>query len=187
MRILGIDPGTVVTGIGVIDCTEDKITLLNLDSLNFSTRQPLHTRLKKIYDGCIKKIEIYKPEVLAIETAFYGKNIQSTLKLGQARGVAIIAGLNSNLEVFEYSPREVKQSVTGKGAAAKSEVLFMIKNILGIKENPEYIDSSDAAAVALCHYYKTHGMPQGLVKSKSRGKSTDWKKFIEDNPHLIAN
>lgn len=180
MIILGIDPGSVVTGIGIIRCEGDKVKMIELDAVVLKPKDILTKRLKIIYDACLKKIKKYKPDELAIETAFFGKNIQSTLKLGQARGVAIIAAVNSNMNVSEYSPREIKKSITGNGAASKEQVKNLVKRILDIKEDPVYIDSSDALAVALCHHYSLQNL---IVKSGNRKNS--WKKFFEDNPERI--
>lgn len=180
MIILGIDPGSVVTGIGIIQCKDDKVKMIELDAVVLKPKDKLTKRLKIIYDVCLQKIKKYKPDELAIETAFFGKNIQSTLKLGQARGVAIIAAVNSNMNVSEYSPREVKKSITGNGAASKEQVKNMVKRILGISEDPVYIDSSDALAVALCHHYNL----QNLIVNSAKGKNS-WKKFVEENPERI--
>ncbi len=180
MVILGIDPGSVITGIGVIYTNCDKIKLIEYDVIKLKQKDTLTKRLKQIYDICFEKIKKYKPDELAIETAFFGKNIQSTLKLGQARGVAIIAAVNCDVNVSEYSPREVKKSITGNGAASKEQVKNMVKKILAIKEDPKYIDSSDALAVALCHHYNLQSF---LINSRKYKK--DWKKFVEANPERI--
>lgn len=180
MIILGIDPGSVITGIGIIHCNGDKIKLIELDAVVMKSKDALTKRLKIIYDKCIEKIDKFKPDELAIETAFYGKNIQSTLKLGQARGVAIIAALNSNMNISEYSPREVKKSVTGTGSASKEHVKNMVKRILELKDEPAYIDSTDALAVALCHHYNLQNV---IVKTGK--KKNDWKKFLEANPDRV--
>jgi crossover junction endodeoxyribonuclease RuvC len=180
MIILGIDPGSVITGIGIIRCDGDRIKMIELDAVVMKSKDALTKRLKVIYDVCIDKIKKYRPDELAIETAFFGKNIQSTLKLGQARGVAIIAAVNSDMNVSEYSPREVKKSITGNGAASKEQVKFMVKRILDIKEDPEYIDSTDALAIALCHHYNLQNL---IVKSGK--KKNNWKQFIEANPERV--
>lgn len=181
MRILGIDPGTVITGIGLIECNDKRIELIHYGSINMKPSEALPNRLKKIYDSCLECIERFQPDEFAIETAFYSKNVQSTLKLGQARGVAIIAAVNHNLVISEYSPREVKKSVTGNGSSSKETVQAIIKKILQFKEDPEFIDSSDALAVALCHYFNANS----TIVSNRRSKKTSWKKFIEENPGKI--
>jgi crossover junction endodeoxyribonuclease RuvC len=135
LRIIGIDPGSVVTGSGIIEYTEGKIKLLEYDIIKLRSSELMSVRLKKIFDFIIHKIHKFNPTEFAIETAFYGKNAQSTLKLGQVRGAAIIAGMNENLHIEEYSPREIKKSVTGSGSASKQQVLTIVKNILSIREN----------------------------------------------------
>lgn len=187
MRIIGIDPGSIVTGIGIIDYEQDKLRLIEFDSIKLNSREPLSDRLKQIYDKCLKKINRFKPDEFAIETAFYGKNIQSTLKLGQARGVAIIAAANAKLKISEYSPREVKKSVTGSGASSKQQVRYMVKNILSIKEDPLFMDSTDALAVALCHYYFIEDCIKtgNLKRKRNNSKQKTWKDFIEKNPHRL--
>lgn len=182
MRIIGIDPGTTVSGMGIIELRENKINLIHYHSLNLNSKESLPDRLKKIYDECLTCIKKFKPDEFAIETAFYGKNIQSTLKLGQARGVAIIAALNSNLKITEYSPREVKKSVTGNGASSKEQVQYMVKSILSAEKDKMEIDSSDALAVALCHYYNLQNV---FTNGHSRKTSKSWKVFIEHNPERI--
>jgi crossover junction endodeoxyribonuclease RuvC len=188
MRIIGIDPGTVITGIGVIDCHQEGnnncIKGIFYDTLHLNSKESIPHRLKKIYEESLRIIEKFKPDEFAIETAFYGKNIQSTLKLGQARGVALIAAINCNLKIFEYSPREIKKSVTGNGASSKNFVQYMVKSILNI-ENPKMLsDSSDALAVALCHHY--HNTDYSLSQYPGNKKmSKSWSKYIEKNPDKI--
>ena len=184
MRIIGIDPGTTITGIGIVEHKNRNICLIHYSTINLNSKESLPVRLKKIYDECMVCIEKYRPDEFAIETAFYGKNIQSTLKLGQARGVAIIAALNSNLEISEYSPREVKKSVTGNGASSKEHVKYMVRSILSLSERFIETDSSDALAVALCHFY----CRQNIVYSiQPKMKNNSWKYFIEKNPERIKN
>jgi len=182
MRIIGIDPGTSVTGIGIIDYDQSCTSLVHYDVINLNSSDPLPNRLKRIYDECLRCISNHKPDEFAIETAFYGKNVQSTLKLGQARGVAIIAALNSNLEICEYSPREVKKSVTGNGASSKEHVKYMVRSILSLKSNSLSLDTTDALAVALCHFYYTQNL---FSNDKVKSKSNSWKSFVEKNPERI--
>lgn len=184
MRIIGIDPGTIVTGIGIIESSGSKVTLIDYDAVTSYKGLPLSERLKKIYDVCTEKINLYKPKELAIETAFYGKNIQSLLKLGQARGVAIIAAINLNLTISEYSPREIKKSVTGNGGSSKDTVSSVVKSILGIKEELENNDITDALAVAICHGFKRSNDLNGLVSGKSK---LSWSDFVNANPEKIFN
>ncbi|MBX7046459.1 MAG: crossover junction endodeoxyribonuclease RuvC [Ignavibacteria bacterium] len=184
MRIMGIDPGTVITGIGIIEIRNDRISAIDIDCINLNKKLPIPERLKIIYEVCSEKMLKHKPDEFAIETAFYHKNIQSTLKLGQARGVALIAAVNSKLNISEYSPREIKKSVTGSGASSKEQVQFMIKSILSLKENPKFIDSSDALAVALCHYFSGGAGIQNGFKKAPKSKNS-WGKFVEQNPDKV--
>ncbi|MDQ3194566.1 MAG: crossover junction endodeoxyribonuclease RuvC [Bacteroidota bacterium] len=184
MRIIGIDPGTNITGIGIVEHRDERVYLIHYNTINLNSKEPLPARLKKIYDECLQCINEYKPDEFAIETAFYGKNIQSTLKLGQARGVAIIAALNSNLKISEYSPREVKKSVTGNGASSKVQVQYMVRSILALSNGSDVmeIDSSDALAVALCHYYCSGNI---LSNRNLKSGSNSWKFFADQNPERI--
>lgn len=182
MKIIGIDPGTAITGIGIVEHSGNKIYSVHYNSINLNSKFSLPERLKKIYDECIECIEKFRPDEFAIETAFYGKNIQSTLKLGQARGVAMIAALNCNLKITEYSPREIKKSVTGNGASSKVQVQYMVKSILSIRENDMAVDCSDALAVALCHHFFIQNK---LSNHSSHSKSNSWKFFVEQNPGRV--
>jgi crossover junction endodeoxyribonuclease RuvC len=186
LRVIGIDPGSVITGTGIIEISGNKIYLIEFDILKMKSKEPMVKRLKKVYDFCLTKISKYKPEEFAIETAFYGKNIQSTMKLGQVRGAAIIAAMNKNLNISEYSPREVKKSVTGNGASSKQQVLSIVKKILSIKERPEFYDASDALSIALCHYfYMTRNYQIAQSMGNRKLKKTGWKEYIESNPGKI--
>lgn len=181
MRVIGIDPGSVITGTGVVEFTDGTCKVIDYDALKMNSKTPIPERLKSVYDFCSIKIKKYKPDYLALETAFFGKNIQSTLKLGQVRGAVIVASLNSGVDVFEYSPREIKKSVTGNGSSSKQVVQTYIKSILSMKVNSILSDSSDALAIALCHYYS-----MGNKISYKTGKNkTNWKDFVESNPHKI--
>lgn len=184
MRIIGIDPGTAITGLGIIEHQNENISLIHYDTINLNSKDSLPNKLKRIYDECLTCILKFNPDELAIETAFYGKNIQSTLKLGQARGVAIIAALNSNLKISEYSPREIKKSVTGNGASSKVQVQYMVKSILSLKLTSLAVDSSDALAVALCHIYYSQNI---LVDCNPKEKINSWEVFIKQNPERIIN
>lgn len=185
MVILGIDPGSVITGTALINVS-GKLELIEYDAILLNKKLPQIERLKNIYDCCREKIKKYKPEHLAIETAFYGKNIQSTLKLGQASGAAIVAALNSGVKIFEYSPREVKKSVTGNGAATKQLVKYFVKNTFTLKEEPKFLDSFDAIAVALCHYYYLIKQSYGIHNKRFYKKSSKaWLDYLNKNPEKI--
>lgn len=176
MIILGIDPGSVRTGWGIISSEKGKLKLLDAGAITFKAGLPMSQRLHAIYTGLQKKIHEYRPDELAIETAFFGKNVQSALKLGYARGVAIVAAVNKGLAVYEYSPREVKKSVTGNGAAAKEQVAFMVKTILNIKNKPMTPDAADALGIALCHSFRN---------TETAGAPKNWSDFIKKNPGRV--
>ena len=152
--ILGIDPGSGVTGYGVVKGSHDKAVLIDYGTIKVSYKKPLSLRLEEIYSGIIDVISRIKPDQLAIEEAFYSKNAKSALVMGQVRGVALLAGAQAKIPIAEYSPREVKSSIVGTGAASKTQVQYMVKNILQLKNLPEPEDASDALAIALCHLNK---------------------------------
>ena len=151
--ILGIDPGTNVMGFGLIKVNGSKTTLLQFGSLNFSKEKDHYIKLKKIYEGITSIIEEFMPDELAIEAPFYGKNIQSMLKLGRAQGVCITAALEKDIPIFEYAPKRIKQSITGSGSASKEQVAKMIVNVLSIKQEITNLDATDALGAALCHHF----------------------------------
>lgn len=178
--ILGIDPGTNNMGIGVLGISRGKASVLALDVLKLDRMPGQALKLKKIFETVLRNIEEYHPDELAIESQFFGKNVQSMLKLGRAQGVAIAAALYRDIPVFEYSPRKIKQSITGKGSASKEQVSAMLQRILAIEEPPGNFDATDALAVALCHFYQNN--PAGSASQKSY---TGWKAFISDNPQRV--
>lgn len=173
--ILGIDPGTNILGYGLILCKGKKIELLKMDVLKLGHLSDHALKLKKIFDTITLLIDEYHPDELAIEAPFFGKNVQSMLKLGRAQGVAIAAGLSRELAIFEYAPRKIKQSITGKGAASKEQVAAMLNNLLEIKEQPKYLDATDGLAVAICHSFQNN--PSGGGESYG-----SWKSFLSKNP-----
>ncbi len=177
MKILGIDPGTLVTGFGIIQYEKNKLTYITSGIIKPPMRTPMGERLKIIYDDIFSLIKTFEPDEFAIETAFYGKNIQSTMKIGYARGISILAAVQNNINTAEYSPRTVKQSVVGKGAASKQQVQFMITRLLALGNEEKLFDETDALAVAVCHAFKS-------TEVKSSGKN--WKTFVENNPDLIV-
>jgi crossover junction endodeoxyribonuclease RuvC len=153
--ILGVDPGSKVTGYGVIDSSGERSSLVESGVIEPDNRAALPEKLKEIFVGLLKVIEDHHPQQFAIEQAFYSKNARSALIMGQARGVAILAASQSGLPIGEYSPKEVKCAVVGTGNASKSQVQFMVKNLLRLKEPPQPLDAADALAVALCHAQRT--------------------------------
>lgn len=176
MRILGVDPGTLVTGFGVIDCAGTTSTLVHWGVIRTGATVSLPLRLKMIHEGLIEAFERTMPDEFAIESAFYSKNVQSTLKLGHARGVSILAAALREVPTTEYSPREVKQSVVGNGNAGKEQVAYMVRALLKLDDGAIPLDATDALAVALCHASRI-GRPRGRAKS--------WKQFVEENPERV--
>ena len=155
VRILGIDPGTHTTGIGIIDVVLKREPVLCYYGTVKTTRSAgLPVRLQQINHGLIAVIDEYKPDYIALEDIFYSKNIKSAIVMGHARGVALLAIVNAGISPAEYSPREVKLAVVGRGNASKEQVQFMVKNILRLKEDIQAEDAADALAVALCHYHR---------------------------------
>ena len=178
MIILGIDPGTTVTGYGIIKYENNTFTKIASGVINLPSTKPIPIRLKVIHQEINKIIELYKPDEFAIETAFYGKNVQSAMKISYARGVAILAAVLNNIPASEYSPREIKKSVVGRGSATKEQVGFMIKSILVFDQKNMKSDETDALAIALCHAFR--------MKSPTK-KSMNWKQFTEAFPERVIS
>lgn len=178
--ILGIDPGTIIMGFGLIAVNGQKLQLLHMDVLKLNAKKDQHIRLEQIHRRVAELIQEYQPTSFAIEAPFFGKNVQSMLKLGRAQGVAIAAAIQAGLEVCEYSPKKVKQSITGNGNADKHQVWSMLQRILTIEEKPEFLDASDALAVAICHHYQTSSPIPG-TGTKLKG----WEDFLKKNEHRI--
>ncbi|MBK8088402.1 MAG: crossover junction endodeoxyribonuclease RuvC [Chitinophagaceae bacterium] len=178
--ILGIDPGTVIMGYGLISIKQNKVQLIDMDVLKLTKHKDVYIRLQLIHEKVKQVIEQYKPTDFAIEAPFFGKNVQSMLKLGRAQGVAIAVAMSAGLNVTEYSPKKVKQSVTGNGNADKEQVLKMLQHHLQFKAKPKYYDATDALAVALCHHFQTSN---SLLKSA--GKVKGWEDFMKQNPGRI--
>ena len=152
-RILGIDPGTQITGVGIIDFDDQgELSVCYYGSIKTIAKSSLPIRLKKIYQGLIDIIKEYKPDFIALEDIFYSENIKTAIVMGHARAVAILASINLEIEPMEYAPREVKLAVVGRGNASKSQVQYMVRNILSIKDEINPPDAADALAVALCHF-----------------------------------
>ena len=177
--ILGIDPGTKIMGYGIISICQKKITLLALDVVNLDKIKNHPLKLKKIFETTLALIDKFNPDELAIEAQFFGKNVQSMLKLGRAQGVAIAAALYRNIPIYEYSPLKIKQSICGNGNASKEQVAAMLKNIFSMKELPKLLDATDGLAVALCHHYQN-----GAVKGENNFK--DWGSFLSKNPDRLV-
>jgi len=178
--ILGIDPGTVVMGYGLIEISGSTIQLVEMDVLKPGKVDDPYKKLQLIYNTVSGLIIKFKPSVFAIEAPFFGKNVQSMLKLGRAQGVAIAAAMSHGLEVTEYAPKKIKQSITGNGNASKEQVLKMLQRLLNFKEDPAFFDASDALAVAVCHYFQ-----ENSVLSNSGSKVNGWDDFLKKNPSRL--
>lgn len=181
--ILGIDPGTSVLGYGIIEVKDKKMKLLVLGVMHLSKLEDHHLRLQKIFERCVGLIEAYHPDEFAIEAPFYGKNVQSMLKLGRAQGVAIAAALSRQLPVTEYAPRKIKQSITGNGNASKEQVAAMLKSLLNIPDAdmPKDLDATDGLAAAVCHFYQSN-TPGGAATGAAL---SGWKAFVTKNPGRV--
>lgn len=181
-RLLGIDPGTNVLGYAVLEVQSKKtVKVLEIGVVKMGHLEDAYSKLGKIFERIITIIEVYKPKKMAIEAPFFGKNVQSMLKLGRAQGVSIAAGISKGLEVTEYAPKKIKQSVTGSGNASKEQVLAMLEMTLNIDLSSQYLDATDALAAAMCHFYQS-GSALGGTK-----KYSDWGSFLNDNPNRKAN
>jgi crossover junction endodeoxyribonuclease RuvC len=178
--ILGIDPGTIMMGYGLISVKGNVIKLLDLGVLKLASIKDPYQRLHQIHHLVSNIITKYKPTTFAIEAPFFGKNVQSMLKLGRAQGVAIAAAMQAGIPVTEYSPKKVKQSITGNGNADKLQVSKMLESILKFESVEKTYDATDALAVALCHHYQESNVIFGEMKGKK-----DWKSFIADNPSRV--
>ena len=153
MRVMGIDPGSLCTGFGIVEETGGKLTSVHFGSIASKSKVPFEHRLKIIFDGLAAILEEYQPDAVVVEEVFFATNVKSTLKLGQARGVALLAAAKADITLAEYSPLEVKQSVVGYGRADKNQVRDMVTAILKLQQKPEPLDVSDALAVAICHLH----------------------------------
>ena len=177
--ILGIDPGTVVLGYGLIRIQNKHVTLLEMGVLKLSKYKDANVRLQMIYNKVSELHRVFKPNAFAIEAPFYGKNVQSMLKLGRAQGVAIASAMQAGISATEYSPKKIKQSITGNGNASKEQVWKMLQQLLKFKDEPEFLDATDAVAVALCHHYQT----SAFVGTKT--KYNGWESFLKENANRI--
>lgn len=176
--ILGIDPGTVVLGYGLIKVSGKQLSLVAMGVLKLHKFPDHFVRLGKIFERIQALILEFAPDEVAIEAPFYGKNIQSMLKLGRAQGAALAPALNQGIPTFEYSPRKIKQSITGNGSASKEQVAMMVQNLLKFAEEPEYLDATDGIAAALCHYFQT-SRPTTTPGVKS------WEEYVRKNPDKV--
>ena len=176
--ILGIDPGTTIMGYGLIKVVEKKMFFLQLNELILKKYDDHYLRLKYIFERTIELIDKYNPDEIAIEAPFFGKNVQSMLKLGRAQGVAMAAGLSREISITEYSPKKIKMAITGNGNASKEQVAKMLQSLLSIKELPKNLDSTDGLAAAVCHFYNSN-------TTISTSKYSGWSSFVKNNPKRL--
>ncbi len=172
--ILGIDPGTNIMGYGIIKSVGKNMQFIQMSELLLSKYDNHYLKLKYIFERTLKLIDAYNPDEIAIEAPFYGKNVQSMLKLGRSQGVAMAAGLSREIPITEYFPKKIKRAITGNGSASKEQVALMLKNLLNLKELPKNFDSTDGLAVAVCHFYNSGNVASGK-------KYTNWKSFVNQN------
>jgi crossover junction endodeoxyribonuclease RuvC len=177
--ILGIDPGTTIMGFGIISTAKNKAELVSISELILKKYPNHETKLKYIFEKTLALIDEYHPDEVALEAPFYGKNVQSMLKLGRAQGVAMAASLYRNIPITEYSPKKIKMAITGNGNASKEQVAEMLKNLMNLKEfSTKYLDASDGLAVAVCHYFNSGNL-------ENNKKYSGWASFLKQNPDRI--
>lgn len=179
--ILGIDPGTLMMGFGLIQVQGLQPRLLEMGVLKLAGKKDPYLRLRLIHEKVLELIHTHKPSSFAVEAPFFGKNVQSMLKLGRAQGVAIASAIQAGISVTEYSPRKIKQSIAGNGNATKEQVWLMLQRICAFRERPDYFDATDALAVAVCHFFQ-----QGTVPKIPNTEIRSWKDFALKNPEKIA-
>ena len=189
---MGIDPGTNYMGYGIIEVEGNKLRSVVMGDIDLHTMSDPYRKLRYIFDRVSRLIEDYNPREVALESPFFGTNVQSMLKLGRAQGVAMAAALNHDKDVFEYAPTRIKQAIAGSGAASKEQVAAIIKRILKLDYTPRRLDATDGMAVAMCHYYTARtpislAMGNDRVKGLGGGKkaakgSSSWEAFIKQNP-----
>lgn len=175
--ILGIDPGTNVMGYGLIQTEGTSMKLVAAGVVRMEKVKDHALKLKRIFERTLMLIDEYHPDELAIEAPFFGKNVQSMLKLGRAQGVAIAAALYRSVPVIEYTPKKIKLSITGNGNASKEQVAAMLQHLLAFKESPKFLDATDGLAAAVCHYFQS-----GIRKQASR---KNWADFITAHPDKV--
>ena len=191
-RIMGIDPGTNFMGYGIIEVEGRVVRSVVMGDIDLHTMSDPYRKLRYIFERVGKLIDDYQPREVALESPFFGTNVQSMLKLGRAQGVAMAAALSRDKEVFEYAPSRIKQAITGSGAASKEQVAAIVKRMLKLEYMPRRLDATDGMAVALCHYYTartpiSNAMGEKRVKGLGGGKkaakgSSSWEAFIRQNP-----
>ncbi len=176
--ILGMDPGTTLMGYGIVHVKNKKLELVTMGVIHLNKLPEHSDKLKRIFERTLQLIDTYHPDEFAVEAPFYGKNVQSMLKLGRAQGVSMAAALYRNVPIMEYAPRKIKQSITGNGNASKEQVAAMLQSLMKIDEMPKHLDATDGLAAAVCHYF------QG-GNSTSDKKYSGWGSFVKNNPKKV--
>lgn len=185
-RILGIDPGTNILGFSVIEIQGKSIKLIEMSVLKLGKIDDMSKRMKVLFDTISNIIDKYQPEILSIEAPFFGKNVQSMLKLGRAQGLCIAAALSKDIPFYEYSPRKIKQSITGNGASSKEQVALMLQRIIEFETMPKDLDATDALAAAVCHSYQKELEIETVDNKKIKTKkSSSWSSFVINNPEKV--
>jgi len=177
--ILGIDPGTNIMGYGILECLPRKPVVVAIGVIDMHKLEDHYSKIKMIFSRTLGLIDEFHPDIIAIEAPFFGKNIQSMLKLGRAQGAAISAALYRDLPIFEYAPRRIKQAITGEGNASKEQVAGVLKSYLGLTKMPENLDATDGLAAAVCHYFQ-----MSVAKNAPAGAKS-WKEFVTKNPKRV--
>ena len=178
--ILGVDPGTTIMGFGVIAVNKDSMKMIQMHELHLKKYDNHFLKLHHIFKRTIELIDQYSPDEMALEAPFFGKNVQSMLKLGRAQGVAMAAGLSRELTITEYSPKKIKMAITGNGNASKEQVAKMLQQLLKIKTLPKNLDATDGLAAAVCHFYN-------MGKPTSKKSYTGWSAYVNQNPKKIKS
>lgn len=178
LKILGIDPGTNITGYGLVEIRNNKPVIVDMGKISPKRGMVHYERIKVLHEEALKLIEKYRPDVMAIEAPFYGKDIQAMLKLGRAQGVIMVAALINGVPIYEYAPLLVKQSITGMGRASKEQVAYFLQKVYNLAQLPETTDVTDAIAVAICHFVQ-----QSKPQKKSEFKG--WGDFVRKNPGRV--
>ena len=177
--ILGIDPGTNIMGYGIISILNKKMKMVQMDVIHLGKLDGHALKLKRIFERTVQLVDEYKPDEVSLEAPFYGKNVQSMLKLGRAQGVAMAAALYRDVPIFEYTPKKIKKSITGNGNASKVQVASMLQSLFDIKSMPKHLDATDGLAAATCHYFQRNDSYSGKSYSS-------WSSFLKDNPDKLA-
>ncbi len=185
-RNLGFDQGSYVLGYSIIEQRGREYELLKMDVLVLGQKEEMSTKMKLLFDKIVEILDLYQPDILAIEAPFFGKNVQSMLKLGRAQGICIAAAFSRSIPFVEYSPRKIKQSITGNGAASKEQVAIMLQRIFHFEQIPDHLDATDSLAVALCHSYQADTPTQTQKQTlQNRKKTNSWAAFVSQNPNRI--